>query len=282
VRAPAILSALLIVWIILPLEAPAQALEHYDLSGKPTWRAALPFDLAEISGIAFTPDGRLLAHGDEQALIWQFDVRTRQLDRRFGLVGAVGVLRGDFEDIQVVGDRVFLVTSDAVVYEGRIVPDGKTSEARPRTKGLGGGCEVEGMTWDEATRSLLLLCKTTRSKRWRDRVVILAVSVDDWRFEPEPRIMIKQSHLEKVTGQKRFNGSAIVRHPRTGTYLLVAGPERAFAEVSPSGEVLGGGTLHKSRHPQPEGLAIAPDLTLLVSDEAAGGEASITGYAYRP
>ena len=27
---------------------------------------------------------------------------------------------------------------------------------------------------------------------------------------------------------------------------------------------------------------IAPDFTLLVSDEAAGGEPSITAYAYRP
>jgi hypothetical protein len=138
------------------------------------------------------------------------------------------------------------------------------------------------MSWDEATRSLLLLCKTTRSKQWKDRVVIVAVSVEDWRFEPEPRLLIRESDLEKVTGQKRFNGSAIVRHPRTGTYLLLAGPQRAYAEVSVSGEVLGGGVLDRSRHAQPEGLAIAPDLSLLVSDEGAGGPASITGYAYRP
>jgi hypothetical protein len=276
------LPALLALWYLAPLESAAQALAHYDLSGKPAWRAPLPLDLAEISGIAFAPDGPLLAHGDEQAMIWQFDLRTRQLEGRFAFVGAGGILRGDFEDIQVVGERVFLVTSNAVIYEGNIAPDGKTAESHARTKGLGGGCEVEGMSWDEPTRSLLLLCKTTRSKQWSDRVVVVAVSVDDWRFEPEPRILIKESHLEKFTGQKRFNGSAIVRHPRTGTYLLVAGPQCAFAEVSPAGEVLGGGILHKSLHRQPEGLAIAPDLTLLVSDEAAGGEASITGYAFRP
>ncbi len=138
------------------------------------------------------------------------------------------------------------------------------------------------MSWDEATKSLLLLCKTTQSKRWKDHVVIVAVSAEDWRFEPEPRILIPESRLRKVTGEKRFNGSAIVRHPRTGTYLLVAGPQRAFAEVSARGEVLGGGLLDKGRHPQPEGLAIAPDLTLLISDEAAGGQASITGYEYHP
>jgi hypothetical protein len=277
----AILSALLII-CLAPGAARGQALRHYDLAGAPAWQAELPPDLAEVSGIAFTPEGRLLAHGDEQALIWEFDVKTRRLRGRFALVGAAGILRGDFEDIQVVGERVFLVTSDAAIYEGKVVPEGRTTEGRRRTKGLGGGCEVEGMSWDEATRSLLLLCKTTRSKKWKDRVVVVAVSVDDWHFEPEPRILIRESELERMTGQKGFNGSAIVRHPRTGTYLLVAGPQRAFAEVSAAGEVLGGGVLDRSRHPQPEGLAIAPDLTLLVSDEGAGGRASITGYASRP
>jgi hypothetical protein len=46
--------------------------------------------------------------------------------------------------------------------------------------------------------------------------------------------------------------------------------------------VLGGGRLPAERHRQPEGLAIAPDLTLLIGDEAAQGTATITGYAYRP
>ena len=280
-RVPATLSALLIFWLSVT-PASAQALRHYDLAGAPAWRATLPAELAEISGIAFTPDGDVLAHGDEKSLIWRFNLETRQPEGRFGLVGAGGLLRDDFEDIQVVGQRLFLVSSDAVIYEGRIVGDGKTTEAHRRTKGLGKGCEVEGMSWDEATKALLLLCKTTRSKQWKDQVVIVAVSTEDWRFEAEPRMLIAESSLQKVTGQKRFNGSAIVRHPRTGTYLLVAGPQRTFAEVSASGQVLGGGSLDKARHRQPEGLAIAPDLTLLISDEAAGHQAAITAYAYRP
>jgi hypothetical protein len=138
------------------------------------------------------------------------------------------------------------------------------------------------MTWDPATKALLLLCKTTRSKRWKDQVVILAVSPETWRFEERPRILVPQERLENLTGEKRFNGSGLARHPRTGTYLLVAGPQQALAEVSAAGEVLGGGRLDKDRHRQPEGIAVAPDLTLLISDEAARAGAAITAYAYRP
>jgi hypothetical protein len=62
---------------------------------------------------------------------------------------------------------------------------------------------------------------------------------------------------------------------------MVSGPQRAYVEIDSAGRVLAGGTLSERRHRQPEGLAIAPDLTLLVSDEAAKGAATITSYAYR-
>ena len=94
--------------------------------------------------------------------------------------------------------------------------------------------------------------------------------------------MIPEQALEQVTGANRFHGSAIVRHPRTGTYLLLAGPQHAYAEVSETGEVLGGGRLPTELHRQPEGIAIGPDLTLFISDEAAGKHATLTAYAYDP
>jgi hypothetical protein len=259
-----------------------RALAHYDLEGAPAWREELPADLAEVSGLAFTPDGRLLAHGDERGVVWRYDLKSRRIAGRFGLSDHGGVLHGDFEDITVVGERLFLVTGGGAIYEGRIAPDGRIGRAARRIQGLAGGCEVEGMTWDPATESLLLLCKSTRSQRWKDSVVILAVSPDTWRFERSPRILVPVDRLENLTGEKRFSGSGLTRHPRTGSYLLVAGPQHAFAEVSAAGQVLGGGRLDKHRHRQPEGIAVAPDLTLLISDEASGGTAAITAYAYRP
>ncbi len=274
--------AWLIGLTLAPAGAAAQsALAHYDLSAAPAWRVELPPALAEISGLAFAPDGRLYAHGDEQATVYRFDLPTRRLAERFGLAGRSGLLHGDFEDIEIVDGRIFLVTSGGAVYEGRVGSDGRLVPATRRTEGLGGGCEVEGMTWDPDTGALLLLCKRVQSKRWKDQVVILALSVESWRFETKPRVLVPESRLKEVTGAKRFNGSAIARHPRTGTLLLVAGPQAVYAEIDASGRVLDGGALAK-RHRQAEGLAISPDLTLLVSDESAGGPATITAYGFRP
>ncbi len=259
-----------------------RALDHYELGGVPARRLKLSPELAEISGIAFTQDGHLLAHGDERGTIWQIDPATGEVSKRFGFGSHGHLLHGDFEDIQVVGQRIFLVTSAGKIFEGREAQDGVVIDALPRSAGLGGACEVEGLAFDPSSKSLLLLCKQVQGKRWRGVVVILAVSIDTWRFEPEPRILIRERALEQVTGAKRFHGSAIVQYPRTGTYLLLAGPQHAYAEVSARGEVLGGGRLPPELHRQPEGIAIGPDLTLFISDEAAGKQATLTMYAYRP
>jgi hypothetical protein len=252
------------------------------LEGTPARRIKLSAGLAEISGIAFTQDGRLLAHGDEQGTIWQIDPASGDVLKRFGFGSHGRLLHGDFEDIQVVGERIFLVTSAGRIFEGREAQNGVIVEAIPRSVGLGGACEVEGLAFDPSSQSLLLLCKQVRSNRWRGDVVILAISINTWRFEPEPRIVIRERALDHVTGTKRFGGSAMVRDPHTGTYLLLAGPQHAFAEVTPKGEILGGGRLPSELHRQPEGIAIGPNLDLFVSDEAAGKHATLIIYAPRP
>ncbi len=138
VRVPTTLSALLTLWLSAHpgLRAGPRALRSRRCTGvarqlcRPIWPRS--------PGSRSHPAGRLLAHGDEQALIWRFNLESRQVEGRFGLVGARGLLRGDFEDIQVVGDRVFLVRSDGVIYEGRIAPNGKTSRGPsvgPRVSG---------------------------------------------------------------------------------------------------------------------------------------------------
>ena len=96
-------------------------------------------------------------------------------------------------------------------------------------------------------------------------------------------MLVSEKHLARVTGEKRFHGSALTWHPRTRHVAARGRPAAGVRRGEPAtGEVLGGGRLSKQLHRQPEGIAVAPDLTLLISDEAAGRAATITAYAYRP
>ena len=279
------LAAAAAALLLLTGRAAAQgtgALAHYDLRGAGDSRVELEKGLAELSGLAFTADGRLLGHGDEKAVISEIDPADGAPLERFAFTGPHGVLHGDFEDIQVVGERIFLVTSGGELYEGRERSDGGGVEPVRLSGGLEGVCSVEGMAWDQPSRSLLLLCKQVRSKRWRNDVVILGVSSETGRIDRQPRMIIPEQELARVTGARHFNGTAMARHPVTGTYILIAGPQHAYAEVDARGRVLAGGRLDPQRHRQPESIAIASDRTLLIGDEAAGKTATITRYAWNP
>ena len=71
-------------------------LRQYDLAAAPSSRIELPGVLAEVSGIAYTKDGRLLAQGDESAVIYQVDFPSGRVVKRFAIGDAGGPLLGDF------------------------------------------------------------------------------------------------------------------------------------------------------------------------------------------
>jgi hypothetical protein len=268
----------------------------YDLTGKPSWQATLPDELAEISGQAFTSDGRLFAHGDEQAAIFRIDPRTGRVVEGFtvaptghdpDLVGnekrkggrkSLRAVAGDFEDLAIAGNRFFLASSNGFLLEFSEGRNGSQVAHRAHDTGLNGKCEVEGMTHDAVTRSLLLLCKNRRGKGKDAHVAVYAWSLKSGRTAAEPRLEISSAALARVTDAPEFSGSAIAVSPGGDSFLLVAGPQQTFAEVGRDGRVLRGGAFPRGVYRQPEAAAFAPDGSLLISSEAAGKHATIAGY----
>jgi hypothetical protein len=272
---------------------PATGSARYDLAGPPTSRVRLPAELHEISGLAVSADGGVFAHGDEEGMIYQLDPRSGGLTKHFALAatgsdpdlgkkGGDGRLAGDFEDIAIVGDRFFLVSSNGVLVEFAEGQDRASVPYRAYPTGLAGVCEVEGLAHDPSTESLLLLCKTMREKSERQQVVVYAWSLADRVLGKTPSLSVPWEALAQVTGGKGFNGSAVALAPGGRSLLIVAGPQQLFAEVGLDGAPLGGGSMDKSAHPQPEGLAFLRDGTLLVASEGGKGEAVLARYSPNP
>jgi hypothetical protein len=294
IRTPVLARWAIIALGIAPLPTPGSTLAHYRFDDPPVWRVELPRELDEISGLAFSPDGRLFAHGDNRGIIWQLDPRTGRILKRFAL--AIGptmqpymgkrprpdVVTGDFEDIQIVGERFFLLSSNGVLVEFREGQDGGRVPYQWFDTGLSRSCELEGLTYDGSTRSLLLLCKHAYPKAWHRQIVVLAWSIDRRRLDREPRLLVPESSVARLSGVAEFHGSALAVAPESGALVMIAGPQRRIIEVSPSGEVVAGKALKPKLHRQPEGLTFMPDRTMLISDEAGGGHPTLTAYAYRP
>lgn len=254
-----------------------QALASSDSgrSGAPIARWTLPGSLAEISGLALTPDGRLLAHGDETARIFEIDYRRGTIVKRFRL-GEKGA-HGDFEGIAVAGENIYLLSSDGRIFEFREgAPGGNVQYTVHDTK-LGKECEFEGVAFDPALGSLLMACKTVGTPKLKEFLVIYRWNIDDEGDSRLSQLTIPMAQVIGTNDWKAFKPSDITVDPASGNYVMVSAQQKALVEVTPAGAVVLVRPLPDG-HEMTEGIAITKDGILILSDESVRRPAAITLY----
>ncbi len=247
-------------------------------SDDPIAQWILPHHYDEISGLALTRDGRLLAHGDETAEIWEIDFRRGVVTKTFGFGSPT--VTGDFEAITTAGDTVYLLTSDGRIYEGTEGKSGDPMAYNEYDTRLTRECEFEGMVHDPASSSLILACKHVRSKAPKTALVLYRWPLpgSDSAGRGMEQIVIPIERLNALGPDwKVFEASDITRDPRSGTFVVISSAQHGIAEVTLDGRVLRAGTL-PGRHVMPEGVAVTADGLLLVSDEANGQQPVLTVY----
>lgn len=237
----------------------------YDFSTKSPQILKLPKALREISGLTFTDDGRLLCHNDESGIVFEVDYQTGGIVKRFYL-GRL-LVRADFEGIAARKDTVFLVTSDGVIHRFREAQDEQHVEYQRHATALSIANDVEGLVYDPDTDSLLLACKASPGRGLGETKAVYAFSLKTRTLESKPRFLLPLQEILSQTGRKEFNPSAIERHPGTGHFFILASNGLAIIEIDRDGKLLAVSKLPKSVHDQPEGLAIAPDGTLIIANE---------------
>lgn len=259
-------------------QSPSRWLDRYDFH-EPAVELHLPGRLREISGLAITADGRVLAHDDERGVVYEVDIRNGELIKAFAFGDPP--VRQDFEGIAVARDRVYLVTSGGTIYESREGGNDDRLLFNTYGTGLGRRCEVEGLAYEPARDALLLVCKNPRDAGLEGVIAIFRFSLEARELVGSP-VLIDMDALARPIGKKRFQPSGIEWLAETGTYLLVAGLQAAIAEVTPAGEVLDVRALSPGRHPQAEGVSVTSDGWLLIADEGRGRRARLTAYAPVP
>ena len=237
-------------------------------------RYALPKKLHEVSGLAVAGPDSVLAVADEKAWVYQINVTDGKVERRVKLGDPV--LRGDFEGIAMLDDRLYLVTSDGRLVHGRLSATGDVVTPTVVETGVGEYCEVEGLAV-RASGTLALVCKTARDKALKRKLAVF--SVDPAQSAPAELVIevdVDQI-LEHVTG-KKFNPSGIERLG-DGSYLVVAARQRAYAVITEQGEVVRAGSLPVWKmHRQTEGVTAMPDGRLVLADEGGDGKAMLSVY----
>jgi uncharacterized protein YjiK len=261
--------------LVSPPELPQSIellLDRYDFDVRLD-RFDLPGRLNEVSGLAFSAEGRLFAHDDERGVVHEVDLARGSVGGRFSL--GEDDVRDDFEGLAIVGERFFMVSSRGLIYEFREVDDRASSPFVITDTGVGNRCEIEGLDYDPSDDVLLLACKVFGPDE--DLIVVQRVPLDSARGSIAP-IRVAKSELRDHGLAKDFSPSAIAVSA-AGDVVLLAGRQHALIEIDRSGNILGGVRLSEDRHPQPEGLAFGPDGTLYIADEKNGRAARLTMYA---
>ena len=259
-----------------PQVFPAPVLDRYDFSPGAGLRWELPWALEEISGLAVTPDGRLFAHDDERAVIYQIDPETGEVVKAFS-VGYRG-LPGDFEGIAVARGRFALVTSSGQIVEFLEGEGGSVVDYRVHSTMLGRFCEIEGLAYDAAADEFLLPCKVTRAWDLRGHLVVISVPLKTMRPYLVPRVFLPLEALREHGLDPSFHPSTIEVLPEDGTLILAAAREGALVELTSQGRLLAARSLSLRDHPQTEGLTFLPDGTLVLADEGRGSRGRLTLY----
>ena len=71
-------------------------LHRFNLNNKDAYQVELNKELKEISGLAFSKEGKLFCHNDEKGIIYQVDLRNGKILKKFKL--GILTINRDFEE----------------------------------------------------------------------------------------------------------------------------------------------------------------------------------------
>ena len=228
---------------------------------------ALPSELSEVSGLAAAGPDSIFLHNDEHAIIYELRLSDGRALRAFALGNPT--IEGDFEGIAANDERVFLVTSDGLIYSALPAEHGQRTTYQVYDSGVGPRCEIEGLSIAPDGDGLLLLCK-----RFRDGTDEALLEVYFWPFGAErsyvePWLSLPLNGLVADNEVAEFQPSGIEWVEARQRVMIVSARNRILLTLDIEGALLDHRKLEEERHPKTEGIAVLEDGRLVLADEGS-------------
>lgn len=227
----------------------------------------LPSGLTEVSGLALAGPDSVFAHDDTHAIIYEIRLRDGRMQRAFALGDPT--IEGDFEGIDAVGGKVFLISSDGVIYAAT---PGKNGERVPfdiYDSGVGKNCEVEGLSNSPEPGNLLILCKRLRVEEDQPKLEIYQWRIGAERAGDKPWLSVPYDQLLEERQWSEFGPSALEWDPVAGHFFVASAHNRLLLVLDRQGRLIKQLPFNQSRHPKVEGITITPDRRMAIADEGS-------------
>jgi len=227
----------------------------------------LPEFVNEASGIAVMTDQSILLHDDEFAVIYHVSLIDHSIEP-FGWLGSTDFER-DFEGIALNGETLYLVTSDALIYQVSVdlKARSQTFDFTVYDTGLESICELEGLHF--LSGKLLLPCKVPIEESYKNKLVVFEFDVITHKI---------QKHL--VISDERF-GTLGAPQPTaidvtSHHYYIIS--KNQLLKIDRGLSSIDIFSLPKFRHFQPEGIGLLDDGSIVIADDFRKGIGRLTHY----
>jgi uncharacterized protein YjiK len=241
-------------------------------------------ELKEISGLSATDDPTVFcAVQDEKGTVFFIDA-----------AGGGAVLdkvefkdKGDFEGVEIVGKKIYVVKSDGDIFEISKWKDGKTPEIEKYETFLKKTDDVEGLGYDAKRKSLLLACKgNPDSATVRN---IYAFDLETKQLSEKTVYTINPLEVDALLSNEKdkenaryFAPSGIAIHPISGdVYVISSIKKRMLVLDYNTGKIKYAIQLSKKLLPQPEGISFDAKGDLYLSSEGKNGEGLLLKFKYK-
>ena len=248
----------------------------YDLA-KPVNGWALSDSLAEISGITFLKNERLIAIEDLRPILYEIKLG----DSTGAIINKLAFRetdkeKFDFEDVAAVGDSIYALWSHGAIF--KITKQGKGFTSQRTKTWLTKDNNTEGLAYDPLSENLLVACKDDPGledvKKSTRAIYEFDTKADS--IKPDPFMLIKKSDFENVAGEKiDFYPAAIGIHPVSHDIFIISTKDtKGIAQFSHDGKLKAFDYLEKEMLPQPEGICFDKKGNLYISTQARHGKPS--------
>ncbi len=234
---------------------------------------ALNHALIEISGLSLNDDGYLYSLNDEQGIIYVLDKTSGSIVEEIAFAGP-----GDYEGIEVVGDKVYMINSSGLIYQF----DKKLQQTEVIRTPLSNLNNVEGLGFYPDEQLLLIALKgsgslTTKYAKFKS---IYSYSLVSNTFHEEPFIRFDVDSIKNLYPEmsdrihelapsgvafNTFSEEFYVLSSK-GKLLLILNKERKLVDIQ---------FLDKNLFRQPEGICFDLDNKLYISNEGQHQQANL-------
>lgn len=279
-----LLNSLVVVSILFSCQpevdssVPSPPIAGYQWDN-PSKKYFMPYELDEISGLAYYKKGLLASVQDEEGKLYLFDLKEGKVIQRVRFAKG-----GDYEGVTMIKKDFVVVRSDGKLFRFGLKEEPSTQIT---DSPLSAKNDIEGLTYDRDTNQLLLACKEKPGLGDQNLKgkSIYAFDIKTNKLLETPRFVLRSKDLEltlKKKGRdvkvKRFKPSGLDIHPKTGQIFVVASAGRLLVVLEPDGSIVEVVSLKSKLFKQPEGICFAPDGTLYISSEGSPGY--ILEFAY--